>query len=51
MSHAAFAPPGTEAPAVLPVAVALAALAARPQRHAGGQPTAAIVLIEIDARA
>jgi len=46
----AFAPPGTEAPAVLPAAWALAALASRPVRVAGGQPGAAIVLVEIDVR-
>ncbi len=45
-----FAPPGTEPPAVLPAAWALAALASRPVRVAGGQPVAAIVLVEIDAR-
>ena len=47
----AFAPPGTEAPAVLPVALAMAFLAIRPQRVAGRQPSAAVVLVEIDTRA
>jgi hypothetical protein len=51
MSETAFAPPGTEPPSVLPAALALAALAARPQRDAGGQPSAAVVLVEIDTRA
>jgi hypothetical protein len=51
MSQTAFAPPGTDAPAVLPAAVALAVLAARPQRTAGSQPAAAVVLVEIDTRA
>jgi len=46
----AFAPPGTEPLAVLPAAWALAVLAARPVRVAGGQPVAAIVLVEIDVR-
>ena len=46
----AFAPPGTEAPAVLPSAWALAVLAARPVRVAGSQPVAVIVLVEADVR-
>lgn len=51
MSEAAFAPPGTEPSAVLPAALALAVLAARPMRVAGSQPAAAVVLVEIDTRA
>jgi hypothetical protein len=51
MSEVTFVPPGTDAPAVLPAAVALAALAARPQRIAGTQPAAAVVLVEIDTKA
>jgi hypothetical protein len=51
MSGAAFAPPGTDAPAVLPSALATAALSARPARAAGTQPGAAVVLVEIDTRA
>lgn len=47
----AFSPPGTEAPAVLPAALALAFLSSRPQRVAGGQPGAALILVEIDTRA
>ena len=46
----AFAPPGTEAPAVLPALLATAVLASRPVRVAGSQPVAAIVLVEIDVR-
>lgn len=44
----AFAPAGVEAPAVLPAAFVLAALAARPMRQAGGEPAAAVVLVEIE---
>ena len=51
MSQAAFAPPGTEPPAVLPSPLALAVLAARPVRAAGSQPGATVVLVEIDTRA
>lgn len=43
-----FAPPAAEAPAVLPDAFVLAALAARPARTAGNQPVAAVVLVEIE---
>lgn len=43
-----FAPPAAEAPAVLPAGFELAALAARPVRTAGGQPVAAVVLVEIE---
>ena len=46
----ACAPPGTEPPAVLPAAWALAVLASRPVRVAGGQPGSLIVLVEIDVR-
>lgn len=42
--------PGTEAPAALPAALALAVQSARPMRVAGGQPVAAVVLIEIDTK-
>lgn len=42
--------PGTEAPAALPAAMALAVQSARPMRVAGGQPVAAVVLIEIDTK-
>lgn len=41
-------PPATEPPAVLAAAVASAALAARPIRVAGGQPVAAVVLVDVD---
>ncbi len=51
MSAGAFAPPGTEPPAVLPSTLALAVLAARPVRAAGSQPGAIVVLVEIDTRA
>lgn len=51
MSGTGFAPPGTEPPAVLPATLALAVLSARPARTAGGQPRAAIVLVEIETRA
>ncbi len=51
MSADAFAPPGAEAPAVLPAALAVAVLSSRPARAAGGQPGAAVVLVEIDTRA
>jgi hypothetical protein len=44
----AFAPPATEAPAALPAAFELAALSVRPTRTAGGQPAAAVVLVELE---
>jgi hypothetical protein len=43
-----FAPPAVEAPAVLPGAFVLAALAARPMREAGNEPVAAVVLVELE---
>ena len=46
----AFAPPGIEPPAVLPAAWSLAVLAVRPVRTAGGQPIAALVLVEFEVR-
>ena len=46
----AFAPQASTTPAALPDLYALAALAARPQRSAGPQPTAAIILLDIEAK-
>ncbi|MCX7382222.1 MAG: hypothetical protein NT133_12550 [Alphaproteobacteria bacterium] len=46
----AIEPPGTEAPAALPVAEAFAVLAVRSTRVAGGQPVAAVVLIDIETK-
>lgn len=46
----ALAPEATEAPAVLPAALSLAALAARPVRTAGGQPVAAVVLLDVETK-
>ncbi len=43
-------PPGTEAPATLPAAESVAALAVRPTRAAGSQPVAAVVLIDIETK-
>jgi hypothetical protein len=45
-----FAAPATLAPAVLPSAYVLAALSFRPVRVAGGQPLAAVVLVEIEVK-
>ncbi|WP_372918767.1 hypothetical protein [Sandarakinorhabdus sp.] len=45
-----FAAPGAEAPAVLPGAFLLAALASRPMRTAGAQPVAVVLLFEVDAK-
>ncbi len=43
-------PPATEAPAALAADAGFAVLAARPVRTAGGQPDAAIVLVEIETK-
>ena len=43
-------PAATIAPAVLPDEVAFAVLAARPVRAPGGQPVAAVVLIDIETK-
>jgi hypothetical protein len=45
-----FAPPADVAPATLPATFALAGVAVRPSRAAGGQPAAVVVLIEIQTR-
>ena len=44
----AFAAPALYAPALLPPDFAQAELAARPTRTAGGQPSAAVLLVEIE---
>ena len=46
----AIEPPGTEAPAALLAAASFAVLAVRPTRVAGGQATAAVVLIDIETK-
>jgi hypothetical protein len=46
----AFGTPASTTPAVLPSSFETAALAARPQRSAGGQPVAAIVLLDIETK-
>lgn len=43
-----FAPPALHAPALLPPGFVLAELAARPTRTPGGQPAAAVLLVEIE---
>lgn len=45
-----FGPTGVVAPATLPAGIELASLASRPARTAGGQPLAAIVLLEIETK-
>ena len=45
-----LAAPGTEAPAVLPDALVLAALAARPVLAQGDPPGAVVILVEIEAK-
>jgi hypothetical protein len=45
-----FAAPATNPPAMLPIGDVLAALAYRPQRDPGPQPSAAIVLVEVDVK-
>lgn len=46
----AIEPPGIDAPAALSGGAAFAALAVRPTRAPGGQPAAAIILVEIDSK-
>lgn len=46
----AIEPPGIDTPAALSDEAAFAALAVRPTRAPGGQPAAAIILIEIDSK-
>lgn len=46
----AIEPPGTNAPAALSAAGSFAALAVRPTRAPGGQPAAAVILVEIDSK-
>ena len=48
--ESAFGTPASTAPAMLPPSLETAALAARPQRTAGGQPVAAIVLLDIETK-